>query len=238
MQLSKKTQIQLSKRLQAIASYVPKGSKIADIGTDHGYLPIYLRLNDIATTCIACDINKGPLENALKHIRKYNVLGITLRQGNGLEPIHLADQVEVISIAGMGGYLIKDILENNLQVVKAAKRLILQPQNNLTEIRELLHRLGFCIEAESFVEEEGKYYNILSAVHGNESYSKPYEYVYGLSNLKNPSELFKQWMKIKEKNFVEILEHLKTVDTKQAQIRKKEVEQEYTLHKEAMACIF
>lgn len=229
--------MQLSKRLYHMAQYVPQHSKVADIGTDHGYLPIYLSLNNKCERCVASDINKGPLENAAKHIQKYGAKYIELRQGNGLKTISIEDKIDTIIIGGMGGYLIKDILENSLPVVKASKTLILQPQNNIMEVRQYLHTIGFVIEAETFIEDEEKYYTIICAKPGEEAYDKAYEYVYGKINLQCPNETFKKWMQHKANTLQNLWEHLEEVDTEQAKIRKAEIEQEYALHKEAMRCI-
>ena len=144
--------MQLSKRLGAIANLVPNNMRIADIGTDHGYIPIYLRLQNQVSYCIASDINKGPLESAKRNMAKYQVTGIETRQGGGLSTLCKEDQIDVVIIAGMGGYLIHDILENDLELVKGMKKIILQPQNNLTEIRKYIHEIGFKIEQETFLE--------------------------------------------------------------------------------------
>lgn len=220
-----------------MAKYVPQHSKIVDVGTDHGYLPIYLSLSGICEKCIASDINKGPLENAAKHIQKYGAQNILLRQGNGLATITLEDGIDTIVIGGMGGYLIRDILENSLPIVKASHTLILQPQNNVMEVRQYIHAIGFAIEEESFIEDEGKYYNIIVAKPGKQQYLEAYEYAYGKLNLTKPNETFKKWMRYKEETLETIYKHLDEVDTEQAKLRKTEIAQEYALHKEAMKCI-
>ncbi|MEG0318798.1 MAG: class I SAM-dependent methyltransferase [Niameybacter sp.] len=162
--------MQLSKRLGAIASLVPEGAKLVDVGTDHGYIPIYLTKNHKASYCIASDINKGPLESAKRNRDKYQLSGIELRQGSGLQTIKLEDRMDTVVIAGMGGYLVHDILELDLVLVKTMRTLILQPQNNIPEIRRYVHSIGFKIAREVFLEEEGKYYTIIVAVPGVESY--------------------------------------------------------------------
>jgi tRNA (adenine22-N1)-methyltransferase len=227
--------VQLSKRLDTLASLVPQGATLVDVGTDHGYLPIYLRNNKIIKSCIACDINKGPLENAAKHILRYEATNIELRQGNGLEAITSQDEIDTILIAGMGGYLISDILKNNTEVVKGSNLLILQPQSDYEMVRKLIHNLGFAIIKEIFIEEDGKYYTILCNAPGQEVYTKEIDYIYGKKNLENPSKDFIEWMNKKENTLQTLCTRLASVVNQQE--RKQELEREYALHQEAMRCI-
>lgn len=229
--------MQLSKRLGTIAKLVPPNMRVADIGTDHGYIPIYLRLHNQVPYCIASDINKGPLESAKRNMVKYQVAGIETRQGSGLSTLSKEDQIDVTVIAGMGGYLIHDILEKDLELVKSMKKIILQPQNNLPEIRKYIHQMGFKIEEEIFLEEEGKYYTILVAVPGVETYTKEYEYVYGKYLLEHLTDLYASWLEHKGAIYSKIMEQLKQNPTEQSQERMGQLEKEYALYKEAMACI-
>lgn len=229
--------MQLSKRLQAIANLVPDNSRVADIGTDHGYIPIYLRLNNKASYCIASDINKGPIESAERNRAKYQVSEVETRQGGGLQTLCKEDNLDIVIIAGMGGYLIHDILENDLELVKGMKKIILQPQNNITEIRRYLHHIGFKIEQETFLEEDGKYYTIIVAVPGTEKYEKECEYVYGKYLLKHMTDLYKSWLIYKGEGYKKIMDKLEGSDTEQIKERIAELEKEYALYKEALACI-
>lgn len=103
--------MQLTSRLEAIAKKVTYKATVADIGTDHAYIPIYLVENNITNTVYACDINQGPINIANKQIEKYGYTKeITTRLGPGLNPI-VGMGVENIIIAGMGGILIKEIIE-------------------------------------------------------------------------------------------------------------------------------
>lgn len=229
--------MQLSKRLGAIANLVPNNIRIADIGTDHGYIPIYLRLQNQVSYCIASDINKGPLESAKRNMAKYQVTGIETRQGGGLSTLCKEDQIDVVIIAGMGGYLIHDILENDLELVKGMKKIILQPQNNLTEIRKYIHEIGFKIEQETFLEEDGKYYTIIVAVPGIEKYEKECEYVYGKYLLEHATELYQSWLNYKGAGYKKIIDQLKDIQTEQIKERIAELEKEYALYREAITCI-
>lgn len=229
--------MQLSTRLYTMAKFVPKGSKVVDVGTDHGYIPIYLTQNHIAMSCIASDINKGPLENAAKHMTKYHINNIELRQGNGLQKITLEDKVDTIIIGGMGGYLIIDILRNAEQIVKGVGHLILQPQNNIAEVRKCVHAMGYKIKDEEFITDEGKYYTVIYAVPGNEIYNHEYEYVYGKITLDKQNATFQQWMAHKAGTFKQIYENLAQNDSESSQARKVELDKEYQIYEEALGCI-
>ena len=106
----------LSRRLKAVADFVPQDMICADIGSDHGYLPIYLVGERIIPHAIAADIGKGPLESAALNVRKYHLEDkIELRLGNGLEVL-LPNEVSCVTICGMGGGLICEILNNSPQI--------------------------------------------------------------------------------------------------------------------------
>lgn len=158
----------LTPRLRKIASLVPMGSRVADIGTDHAYIPAYLAAEKIAVHAIASDINIGPIESAKKTIEKYGVGDIVeTRLGSGLEPI-LPGDADVIIIAGMGGELISAILNKSQEVAKSAKLLILQPMTAVFELREHLSNGKFDFKGEYLVREGEKIYNIIAVRPGSE----------------------------------------------------------------------
>ena len=98
--------MELSIRLKTVAEAVTKGNRVADVGTDHGYVPIYLVKNNLSPAGIAMDVNKGPLEKAQEHIREEKLGGkIATRLGNGLAPLE-PGETDTVIIAGMGGDLI------------------------------------------------------------------------------------------------------------------------------------
>lgn len=229
--------MQLSKRLGSIASLVPEGARLVDVGTDHGYIPIYLTLNKKVSYAIASDINKGPLESAKRNMDKYGLTTIETRQGSGLQTIKIEDGMDTVVIAGMGGYLVHDILQLDLELVKTMKTLILQPQNNIPEIRRYLHRIGFRIKQEKFLEEEGKYYNIIVAVPGREEYNTTVDYEYGKYLLEEGSSLYREWLQHKSKGYTEIIEKLKSVEGDQAIERIAALTAVNTLIGEALKCI-
>jgi len=148
--------LRLSDRLQAIADLVRQGEIVADIGTDHGFLPISLWKKGISPHVILSDINEGPLEKAKLNISKYcPEKAFDIRQGSGLSTLK-ADEADVIVIAGMGGSLIADILGSEKEKAKSCMRLILQPRNAQDKLREWLVTNGFLIVDEVLVR-EGRY---------------------------------------------------------------------------------
>ncbi len=160
--MSKQT-LNLNPRLRKIAELVPPNRCTADIGTDHGYIPIELANKGVALRGIASDINKGPLLRAQENIKKHNMESlIETRLGSGLSTLS-PDDAEVIIIAGMGGILISEILKASKEVVNRAKLLILQPMTAVSELRQYLAENNFKIESEHLVAEEDKLYNIIVA---------------------------------------------------------------------------
>ncbi len=156
--------MQISKRLQAVADMVSWGSRLADVGTDHGYVPIFLVLENRIPSAVAMDINQGPLERARLHIRQYGLeKSVETRLSDGLAKL-LPGEADSILIAGMGGMLTVRILEGGREILQGAKELILQPQSDIREVRLFLKKNGYRIEAENMVEEDGKFYPMMRAV--------------------------------------------------------------------------
>ena len=123
--------MELSKRLYAVASLVTEGASVADIGTDHGYIPIYLMKEGIASKVIALDINKGPLERARLHIVGNGLKGqIETRLSDGLCKV-MPGEVDTMIAAGMGGALVIKILTEGKKVVDSLTACILQPQSEI-----------------------------------------------------------------------------------------------------------
>jgi dinuclear metal center YbgI/SA1388 family protein len=160
--------IQLNPRLQLAASMVRRGTKLADIGTDHGYLPIALLQQNAVSTAIGADLREGPLSHASKNAVQYGVADrISLRCCNGLTGIR-PEEADDIVIAGMGGELIVSILRAAAWVKNPAKQLILQPMTSSEELRRYLRREGFFIEQEEAVEDAGRVYTVIRAVYAPE----------------------------------------------------------------------
>lgn len=151
----------LSERLSHIADQVLEGCVLADVGCDHGYLPIFLVKQGRMQRAIAMDINEGPLQRAKEHIEQ-EALGdlIQTRLSNGLEKMS-PGEADAVIIAGMGGNLTMDILTRGEAAVSLLDQLILEPQSELPGVRAYLRNRDYLIDEEDFVLEDGKFYPIL-----------------------------------------------------------------------------
>lgn len=162
--------MQLSKRMQMLASLVTPGNRLADIGTDHGYLPIYLVQQGLIPSAIAMDVRKGPLERAKMHIQEAGLSAyIEIRLSDGLWKLRQGE-ADTILIAGMGGPLMERILSERMDVVREVRELVLQPQSEITAFRRFLGAAGLEILQEEMVCEEGQYYPMMVVRPG-----QPYE---------------------------------------------------------------
>lgn len=149
-------------RLKLIADKVPQCEIVCDIGTDHAYVPIYLVLKKICKFAIAADVNSGPVLAAKKNIVKYGLdKYIEARQGNGLECLSMGE-ADCIIIAGMGGLLIREILQKDIEKAASASLLILQPMNSIELVREWILSSGFSILDEELCKEGEKIYNVIT----------------------------------------------------------------------------
>ncbi|GGI43433.1 SAM-dependent methyltransferase [Paenibacillus marchantiophytorum] len=156
--------VKLSKRLQMIADRVPAGSKVADIGSDHALLPTYLAQRGIILFAVAGEVNPGPYEAATRQVLESGLSKvISVRSGDGLAVIE-AGEVNVITIAGMGGSLMASILEAGKHKLTGVTHLILQPNVGEDHVRRWLLEQGWKLESETILEEDGKIYEILTAV--------------------------------------------------------------------------
>ncbi|MBD2869501.1 tRNA (adenine(22)-N(1))-methyltransferase [Paenibacillus arenilitoris] len=158
--------MKLSRRLQAVADYVTSGHRMADIGSDHAMLPVYLLQAGKCPSAVAGELNKGPYEAARKQVADAGLNErLAVRQGNGLAVVR-AGETDAVTIAGMGGSLMRDILETGRKEGKleGVKELVLQPNVGEELVREWLFEQGWYLKAESIVEEDGKIYEIMHAV--------------------------------------------------------------------------
>lgn len=158
----------LDNRLKAVASFVPRGARVADIGTDHAYLAIYIQRELGAKSVIATDKNEGPLSAARHAVAEAGLIDvISLRLGDGLAPIE-AGEIDTACIAGMGGELIASILEAAPDVLAKVNRLVLQPMSDAPRLRRWLYENGWYIADETLALADGRLYEIIAAEHGDE----------------------------------------------------------------------
>lgn len=191
----------ITQRLQGIIDMV-SGEVAADIGCDHAYVPIRLIKEGHIKRAIACDKNKGPAGTALDNIRRNSLEDvIEVRVGEGLLPLS-PGEADIIIIAGMGGKLIGDIIEQSPDVARYA-RLVLQPMNFQAELRKKLFSLGYSIEKEGLRKEGFKIYNIFSAVK-KEAEEKP-PILYHLPKELFSDPLFPMLVDKKEREFNKII---------------------------------
>jgi len=224
----------LSPRLKALAMEVPIGARLADIGTDHGLVPAYLAKNQIVAKAIATDISEGALQKAKDVIKleRFDDI-IETRLGPGLEVIE-PGEVDTIIIAGMGGKLITEILNDGKDVLRYSTRLILQPMNAQQLVRRWLIEQGYKITNERLVK-DGKYiYEIIVAEEGFQEKVDDIQYEIGFKLNKDP--LFKEFIGIKISKTEAIIKELQNQNTEKAKIRKEQLLEKLKKYKEAYRC--
>ncbi|MEG1257023.1 class I SAM-dependent methyltransferase [Clostridium sp.] len=213
----------ISKRLKLISSLVTNVTTMVDVGTDHGYVPIDLLKNNKIEFAIASDINKGPVEKARKNLKDNNLSDkVECRLGGGLKTVK-PGEVEAAVIAGMGGNLIRDILEESQDVFKKLKYAIVQPVQNPEVLREYLYKSGCEILDECIIYDEEKYYEILKIKWGkNIKEVDPIYYEISKILLDKKDEGYKEYLEFKRAKYIRIYEGLKG-DTENSKSRKEEL---------------
>ncbi len=178
----------LSVRLSTIASLIPEGAKVCDVGTDHAFLPLALKKSGRALCVIATDINEKPLEKARENIKKANIDGISLRLCDGTQGVE-RDEADTFIVAGIGGEVISGILSRGIEKINSDDiTLVLQPTTSPEFLRKFLYDNGFVIEEEIPVEENGKLYSVMKCRYSGEKQIKEnYFYFSGLVNPQNPT---------------------------------------------------
>ncbi|HFI0042255.1 TPA: tRNA (adenine(22)-N(1))-methyltransferase TrmK [Streptococcus suis] len=186
----------LSRRLEAVASYVPQGARLADVGSDHAYLPLFLVEQGRIDFAVAGEVVQGPYQSALQNVEQAGQSDkISVRLANGLAAVELDDQVSIVTIAGMGGRLIAEILEAGKDKLGPVERLVLQPNNREDDVRRWLLAHDFQLVAEEILEENDKIYEILVAEKGNVNLTAD-QLRFGPYLLEEQSKTFqKKWLK-------------------------------------------
>ncbi|MGL5434312.1 MAG: tRNA (adenine(22)-N(1))-methyltransferase [Lachnospiraceae bacterium] len=215
--------INLSKRLCTIASFAEIGSRVADIGTDHAYIPIYLIQQGLADHAIAMDIGKGPLLRAREHIARYGLAEhIETRLSDGLQQL-LPGEADTVIIAGMGGELMLRIITAGSHVKESVNRWILSPQSELEEFRRGLEALGLTIGAETMLCEEDKYYTVMLAEPGPMHYPDDWRYRYGDLLIREHDPVLAEYLIKEEQTLLKIKAQLSGQQSDGAYLRLQEV---------------
>ncbi len=220
--------MELSKRLKRIAEHVDKCESVADIGTDHGYIPIYLVKEGICKKAIASDINKGPIEKAKVNVAFEGVSNkVKCLLGPGLNPLKVGE-VNGVILAGMGGNLTRDILLADMDKVKKYDFIILQPAQNPEVLRGFLYKNDYEIIDEDLIKDEGRFYELFKVKYNENSEKLVFEdgLYYEVSPLLREKNhpLFKEFIEEKINRCETILSFIKE-DTEAAKKRKSDLEE-------------
>ncbi|MBP1930545.1 tRNA (adenine(22)-N(1))-methyltransferase [Ammoniphilus resinae] len=235
----------ISERLKTIADYVKEGSIVADIGSDHAFLPTFLVQTGKVVRAIAGEVNEGPWKSAQNQVKAAGLSDkIDVRLGNGLAVLQDHDQVDTICIAGMGGTLISSILEEGKQSLQDVGHLILQPNVAEKNVREWLYHNGWELKDETILEEDGIIYEILYAECGQPN--SPYQQ--GLWTLeqwfeigpflwKQGSEVLREkWMNEKQKA-THVLRNLERAKSEEAVTKREEINKRIKWIEEVIRCM-
>ena len=231
--------VKLSNRLLTVASFVTEGNVLADVGTDHGYIPIYLLQEKKIPRAIAMDINEGPLQRAKEHVAQYGLEGyIETRLSDGVDALK-AGEADSILIAGMGGGLVMHILNDGEAVCRQAKELILQPQSELERVRAYLWTNGYVILDEDIVLEDDKFYPMMrvsyQGINDEISAENMLFCRYGKGLLMRKHPILREYLVREQKLYEDIRENLcKTASSDKTRERLLEVEKVLELNKEGL----
>ena len=210
----------ITPRLKCIIEHT-NGNRIADIGTDHAYIPIHLIQNDMAEYIIAGDVRQGPVDIARANVKKNGLSGkIEIRLGSGLS-ILKKGEVDTIIIAGMGGQLISEIIDADIEIAKECN-LVLQPMNAQYELRKYLINNKFKITDEDIAVEGFKVYNVMNVQNGAQNkFENDFEYQIPKYLLNH--KYFKNLYDKKYREFTKVingLENSKDIDTEKLELYK------------------
>lgn len=234
--------VKLSKRMKAVAGMVTPGNILADIGTDHGYVPIALLQREKVPSAIAMDINKGPLSRAYDNVVNNGLEDkIQTRLSDGVEALE-PGEVDTILIAGMGGELIIKILTQGEIVCRSAKELVLQPQSDLAKVRKYLRLHNYRIVDEDMIFEDDKYYPMMKVipVRENDIWEKLKPEVidacdiYGPLLLSNGHPILRKYLVKQHKQLTGIVSKLKKQEQSEHIVKRiKEIEEEINYNESA-----
>lgn len=211
--------VELSKRLAAVVRHIPRDSVVADIGTDHAYLPVYLIQTGRAKKVLAGEVTAGPYRAAQETVRSCQLeQQIDVRMGNGLGVLQ-PGETDVVVLAGMGGKTIISILEAGSEVLKSIRRLIIQPMRDVPAVRRWLVRNNWCLVDEDMVAEDGHYYVIIVAEKGNEKIVDEFILEVGPRLLEKQDDILVEYLKKRSANIGLVLQKLKDAKSDEARSR-------------------
>ncbi|MCI9362408.1 MAG: SAM-dependent methyltransferase [Hungatella sp.] len=217
--------MRLSKRLETVISFVETGSKVADVGTDHGYVPIALAKRGTVAQGLAMDVRTGPLERAKEHIRQHGLEDvIQVRLSDGVKELK-EGEADTVIVAGMGGELVIHILEDGKRLWDEVKHWILSPQSDIDKVRKFLGENGFRIAQEEMIEEDGKYYTVMDVTPGRMERMEPWEVLYGPCLVRKGHPVLKEFLMKERGNLTGILRGLKGQEGESAKRREGELRQ-------------
>ena len=209
----------MTPRLLAVAELVKNSQTVADIGTDHAYVPVFLVLSGKCEKALAMDINNGPLLRAEENIKKFSLESkISSRLSNGLENVS-DGEVDTVVIAGMGGILINNIIANDKDRLTSVKRFVLQPMTAVEETRKYLSENGFSIENERLAKEGDKIYTVISAVPGEMKIEKEIYFYIGKALIENKDKFLPELIDGKIYEYEKAINSIKNTDNEEALIR-------------------
>lgn len=186
---------ELTPRLLNVAQKAGNVNTLCDIGCDHGYLPIYLIKNNMIKYAYACDVREGPLTAAKKNIRLNGFENkITTVLSDGLKEVS-DNKFDCITICGMGGILISDILSDSIKCAYNAEKIILQPMTEVEYLRKFLFDNGFTIYDEDIAKENERYYNILCVKKGEECDYDDFDLFFGKKIFEKKDETIERYLK-------------------------------------------
>lgn len=224
----------ISKRLLALKEYAAlidhPISKIADVGTDHGYLPYACFQSELVTQSILCDVNQGPLDNAIQTFNNTPYAhAVSFRLGSGLEPLKHGE-VDLVFIAGMGGGLIREILAKELGKSISFPRYILQPMTEQSELRRWLIDTDFHILWDGYMQESGKHYEVM--VVASPSFKPNYEaetieipcddLEFGVRILADEKPAYAKFLSMKQKKYEAIIVQIANHKSEQGTLSKRQ----------------
>ena len=210
----------MTPRLLAVANMVDSAGCVADIGTDHAYVPVYLILNDMAKTALAMDINEGPIGRAEENIKRFSLSDkIKTRLSDGLAQL-TDNEADTVIVAGMGGILINNIIEASKGRLSSVKKYVLQPMTAIEETRRYLAENGFEIVDEVLAKEDEKIYTIISATPGEMKIENEINYYIGEHLIKKQDKILPEYIKGKIYEFEKAVTSMKNAQN--PEIKQKE----------------